>query len=377
MKYPTLIFLTLFFCTFSVHALDWEKVKVMRTIDTEHALLANGKVIRFIGFDGPNHLFPSLQERGIARRTYHFMKALLDNKTIQILVDVVFEDQNLFPRHVKLESGQNLVELLLQKGFVVLHSDRKETKFDTKYQKAEAIAREKNIGIWDKSESEKNRDLIIKTAGVMTTNWKKKYAHLLAPISSGRVIAVPSGNTLTLENGACVRLLGVITPSPFDPRKGYQCFGQQSQKHLTSLVLGKRVEFTKDMSQLDEDYSLLRHIWIPSDVKSMSPPVHVNQEMIKNGYGKTVFPPEDEKFQERFLFLQNQVYQDPVGAWYACAAKLLTPQEKASKPIDPNCPIKVSRSGKIHTPKSGWYQRLTPIQCFDTVKEATTAGFQI
>jgi hypothetical protein len=170
-------------------------------------------------------------------------------------------------------------------------------------------------------------------------------------------------------------LLGVKTPSPLDTRKGQKCFGTQSRDFLASLVLGQKIEFTKDISQWDERYCLLRHVWIPETPKKMRSKKHINKIMIEQGFGKVSFPPEDEEFNESFEKIQKEIYQNPQGAWLNCAAELFLTKEKNVPLVDKNCPIKISKSRKIHTSQSSWYKRLTPIQCFETEEAAHQAGF--
>ena len=376
MKSFFLVFSLLFFCIPSCFALDWEQATITRLIDTEHALLSDGKVIKFIGFDGPDHLFPSLKERGTARRTFRLLKMIFKTQNIKILKDKQDSFNNIFPRHIKLENNKNLVELLLQKGLGTFQSQPPNIHFDTQFQKAESLAKEEKIGLWGKSELEKNAEKKKKIAGVMTHKWKKKYSHFLAPISTGQVTSVPQGNKIILDNELCIRLLGVETPSPLDTRKGHHCFGEQARDFLASLVLGQKIEFTQDISQWDERYCLLRHVWIPENPKKMRSKKHINKIMIEKGFGKASFHTEDERFQKEFLEIQKNLFQFPQGAWLNCASTLLQSEPPSlKKEIDADCPIKISKSGKIHTPKSSWYKRLKPIRCFETEEAAHQAGF--
>ncbi len=372
-KYPLFIF-ALFLISPTL-ALDWQPAKVIRTIDTEHVLLANGKVLRLIGFDGPDHLFPSFEERGTARRTFQLLKLIFETQTIKILKDQTDHIHNIYPRHVKLENGDNLTTLLLSRGLGTFRSQEPDTHFDSSYKKAETNAIENKYGRWGRSSFQENAEYKKRIAGVMTLKWKKKYGHLLAPISIGRVKSVERGNRFTLENGACVRLLGVATPSPVNTRHGHKCFGEQSRDYLAGLILGKKIEFTKDVSQLDNRYCLIRHVWLPLPAKQMGGPLHINKEMISNGFGKASFSVLDKKFKKAFFELQENVYKNPRGAWLNCTAETFAQKQKSQPSIDLNCPVKISKSGKIHLPSSGWYKRLTPVKCFQNIENARKAGF--
>jgi len=375
MKYTYLLSVFTFFLISPVFSLDWQPAKVIRTIDTEHALLANGNVLQLIGFDGPDHLFPSFEERGTARRTFQLLKLIFETQTIKILKDQTDHIHNIYPRHVKLKNGDNLTTLLLSKGLGTFRSREPDTHFDNTYKKAELSAIENKHGRWGRSSFQKNAEYKKKIAGVMTLRWRKKHGHLLAPISIGRVKSVERGNKFTLESGACVRLLGVATPSPVNTRRGHKCFGEQSRDYLAGLILGKKIEFTKDISQLDDRYCLIRHVWIPLKAKQMGSPLHINKKMIASGFGKVSFPLIDQKFKKTFFELQENVYKNSLGGWLNCAAETFAQKQKSKPSIDPDCPVKISKSGKIHLPSSGWYKRLTPVKCFQNIENARKAGF--
>ena len=377
MKYKYILFVLFILLASQTFALNWESTKVTRVIDTEHALLANGHVIQLIGFDGPDHIFPSFEERGTARRTFQLLKLIFKTQSIKILKDKTDHIRNIYPRHIKLENGKNLVSLLLSKGLGTFRSQEPDTRFDRIFKKAEQEAKENKLGIWSPSEFQRTREYKQKIAGVMTLKWKKKYAHLLAPISVGRVKSVERGNKFTLENGACVRLLGVENPSPLNTRQGQKCFGEQSRDFLAGLILGKKIEFTKDLSQLDDKYCLMRHVWLPKDLKKMGSPRHINKEMIEQGFGKVSFPTIDENFSKEFFELQENIYKNPLGAWLNCTAEIFTQKQKIEPDIDSDCPVKISKSGKVHTPSSGWYKRLNPVKCFENIEAAQKAGFDV
>ncbi len=359
-------------------ALDWEVIDVFRVIDTENLFLRDDRVVKIIGFDGPDINFPTLKERSSARPTFQLMKLLLEGNQAKILEDKTECEHGRCQMHIKTMDGDYLTELLLKKGLGKFKSDDKNIHFDKKYQDAEDYAKERRLGQWGETSWQKSSRRVREIAGVNTLSWRKKFGHYLAPISLGRVRSVKNGNTFYLESGLCVKLLGIDSPPPEDSRRGHSCFGRKSKDFLTNLILDKKVELRKDISQLDEDKCLLRHVWLQGKFGELNGDIHVNEKIIRNGYGRANIPKENKKYHERFAELQKEVYEEPNGAWFECAREIISGDKakKVERQPDADCAIKVSSTGKYHTPASSWYGRLNAVRCFDSEEEAREAGYE-
>jgi micrococcal nuclease len=85
------------------------------------------------------------------------------------------------------------------------------------------------------------------------------------------VTAVTDGDTIVLENGDKVRLLGINAPE-----KGQPCSSEATEK-LTELVLDKEVSLISGSEDTDMYGRLLRYVVVDEDV-------FVNAEMIKFGF---------------------------------------------------------------------------------------------
>ena len=59
-----------------------------------------------------------------------------------------------------------------------------------------------------------------------------------------KVKRVIDGDTIILNNGEKVRLLGVDTPELHHPQKPVQCYAQEAKKFTEKQVLGKIVKLT-------------------------------------------------------------------------------------------------------------------------------------
>jgi micrococcal nuclease len=142
------------------------------------------------------------------------------------------------------------------------------------------------------------------------------------PIHNGistKVINVIDGDTVKIESGEVVRLIGIDTP---ETSGGGECYSSEATKKLEELVLNKEVELEKDVSETDRYQRLLRYIWIGDTL--------VNQVLVWEGYAKVSTYPPDVKYQERFKEAERVARESKAGLWGdACA---ITPTPKASTP---------------------------------------------
>lgn len=82
---------------------------------------------------------------------------------------------------------------------------------------------------------------------------------------TARVIEVIDGDTLVLEGGAHVRLIGIDTPETMHPEmRGPQPLGPEASRRLRELVEGRRVALEREADGADSDHygRLLRHVWL-------------------------------------------------------------------------------------------------------------------
>ena len=359
------------------NALNWETVRVNHVLDNKHFSIANGDIVEILGIDPPDLFFPTKSDRPLARKTFRLLKLLLENKEIKILEDQIFRSKNgIFPRHVKLDDGKYLSELLVENGFSRFSSDGENIKFDKKYKTAETRAKKDYCGIWGDTDEQKSLRQIRAKSSIAARKFRKKYAPFFAQIAVGRVEKVLSGDKIQLGNGLKIRLLGIQAPKKDESAVGLECFGAEAKTFLETEILGKTVWLQKDVSDLAERDTLLRYVFLPEEK------ISINEKMISNGFARSHWITKDKKFREKFEDLQLEIFENPRGAWLSCVEKILAlPQkkEKKSYDVDQNCPVKGNISGTkktFHTAESGWYERLQPEQCFETETAAIAAGFE-
>ena len=177
---------------------------------------------------------------------------------------------------------------------------------------------------------------------------------------------VIDGDTVELESGDRVRLIGIDTPEVGD------CFAEQATDSLRLLVEGKSVKLEKDISETDRYGRLLRYIWANE--------LLVNEMLVKEGDAHSSTFPPDVKHQDRFIEAERQAREANRGLWSAC-------RDVKGASISPTegCIIKgnISSSGEkiYHLPGQRYYEK-TQIdeskgeQWFCSEENATAAGWR-
>jgi len=129
-----------------------------------------------------------------------------------------------------------------------------------------------------------------------------------APVREKAVVTrVIDGDTVELDNGERLRLIGIDTPERGRP------YFEEAKAKLTELVEGRQVELEKDLSERDRYGRLLRYIWLGG--------VFINVEMVQLGYANSYTYPPDVKYQEEILAAEREARERQLGLW---APTLLT-----------------------------------------------------
>lgn len=112
-----------------------------------------------------------------------------------------------------------------------------------------------------------------------------------------KVIKVIDGDTIELEGGEKLRYIGIDTPETKHPTKGTECFGIEAFSKNKDLVLNKKVEIVKDVSDRDRFGRLLRYVYLEDGT-------FVNNLLLEEGFARVAtFPPD---VSQRDLFLESE-----------------------------------------------------------------------
>lgn len=129
------------------------------------------------------------------------------------------------------------------------------------------------------------------------------------------ITKVVDGDTVELEDGSKVRLLGIDTPETKDTRKPVECFGKEAANETKRLLEGKRVLLEKDVSQTDKYGRLLRYIFLPLPDGRL---LFVNDYLIREGFAKALNYPPDVRYNEQLRQAETEAKNGGKGLWGGC-----------------------------------------------------------
>lgn len=129
------------------------------------------------------------------------------------------------------------------------------------------------------------------------------------------------GDTLKLENGQRVRLIGIDTPEMHESDKLYRdaqrssqdvetikALGRRAYVFTKALVEGKRVRLEFDVERKDKYGRLLAYVYLKDGT-------FVNAEIVKEGFAALMTIPPDVKYADLFLKLYREARENKRGLW--------------------------------------------------------------
>ena len=135
------------------------------------------------------------------------------------------------------------------------------------------------------------------------------------------VARVVDGDTLKLENGERVRLIGIDTPEMHESQKLYrdsartkqdistiQKLGRRSYEFTKNLVEGKRVSLEFDEEKNDRYGRLLAYVYLKDGT-------FVNAKIVEEGYASLMTFPPNVKYVDLFLKLHQEARNGRKGLW--------------------------------------------------------------
>lgn len=114
------------------------------------------------------------------------------------------------------------------------------------------------------------------------------------------MVEVIDGDTLVLEGGIKVRLLGIDAPETGQP------FYRESKQYLEQLALGKQVSLEHDAKLKDRYGRLLSYLFLNGTM--------LNQLMLEDGLAR-LFLHKRLRYQDRLAAAQRRAVQLGLGLW--------------------------------------------------------------
>lgn len=129
------------------------------------------------------------------------------------------------------------------------------------------------------------------------------------------------GDTLQLEDGERVRLIGIDTPEIHESNKlnrdaqrakedkeTIKKLGMAAFEFTKGLVEGKRVRLEFDVEKRDKYRRLLAYVYLKDGT-------FVNAEIVKQGYASLMTYPPNVKYADLFLKLYREARENRRGLW--------------------------------------------------------------
>ena len=117
-----------------------------------------------------------------------------------------------------------------------------------------------------------------------------------------KVKRVIDGDTIELENGEKVRLIGIDTP------EAGQHYGKEASNFTRKMVEGKQVRIIFDVQKKDRYNRLLAYVFLEDST-------FLNAELLKQGYAKIATYPPNVKYVEEFRQLDQEARENVRGLW--------------------------------------------------------------
>lgn len=146
-----------------------------------------------------------------------------------------------------------------------------------------------------------------KSSGAATKPGGQTAASLPAGKHQRTVTRVVDGDTIVLDGGEKVRLIGVDTPETVHPKKPVEFYGREASAFLKKLIQGKQILVEYGNGGKDKYGRSLAYLYTTDGL-------FINAEIVKQGYGHayTRFP---FKYMEQFRQLEREAKKAKRGLW--------------------------------------------------------------
>jgi len=121
------------------------------------------------------------------------------------------------------------------------------------------------------------------------------------PGEEALVTQVVDGDTITVEGGMRIRLLGI------DAREKGEEFYKEAKDFLKSRILNKEVKLEKDATDKDQYGRYLRYVWLNDTL--------INAEIVKEGLAIAKQFDPNTKYQYLIAKSEQEAIENHIGIW--------------------------------------------------------------
>lgn len=128
-----------------------------------------------------------------------------------------------------------------------------------------------------------------------------------------KVVHVYDGDTIRLEDGRRVRLIGINAPEVRHPEsngriKPAEQFGETARQYLQKRLLHKKIVLKNDREQQDHYHRTLAYVFLPDGT-------FINEELISEGLAYCLYKRPNDRYENRLLLAQQMAMRSGKGIW--------------------------------------------------------------
>lgn len=124
---------------------------------------------------------------------------------------------------------------------------------------------------------------------------------------------VVDGDTIVVDDGERIRLIGIDTPETVKPGSPVECFGKEASRRMNTLLPeGTHVRLVRDADATDRYDRTLSYVYRLDDG------LFVNAAMVRDGFAYAYTVPPNVAHAEEFVALQAEAREADRGLWAAC-----------------------------------------------------------
>lgn len=123
-----------------------------------------------------------------------------------------------------------------------------------------------------------------------------------------KIKKIYDGDTVLLENGTKIRLLGINTPEISKRDKVADAGGEEAKQWLIQKLTGTKVKLRYDVERKDKYGRTLAYLFTENDE-------HINLQLVRQGLASVNIYPPNLKYATKLIRAQQQAESEKLGIW--------------------------------------------------------------
>lgn len=133
-------------------------------------------------------------------------------------------------------------------------------------------------------------------------------------VEKAKVIHIFDGDSIEIEGGKRIRLIGIDTPELDVKENTPDCFATESAKITKQLLENQIVELEKDKEDTDKYGRLLRYVYTDG--------VFINEFLLQQGYGRRISIPPNTRYWKELDAAEKEAKEGKRGLWGKCRSDI-------------------------------------------------------